>query len=275
VWELMAEAFPEDRQMQLACYCKAMICKTPPHLLRKVKLKLAKILVYKGMHNEARTEIESIVSLSREKEWHIPQEAERWMRSSWYAAASTLTRNEALYKKHAFQAEEVLIRDIAPVTAVVEFVNKDKKVAHFVVSKELSGSFKYNRFFNKLTVGDILELRLEQQDIQASDGIHKMNADAGFGEIDRDTQQHYQLVLFARTSQAEPGENILKKYDGRVTIRPGNDFGFAGDIFISPDIIKQQGLRDGDFIRGKAVITFNKKRQAWGWKAITVELVDL
>jgi hypothetical protein len=42
------------------------------------------------------------------------------------------------------------------------------------------------------------------------------------------------------------------------------------DIFIPPPFVEQYRIRDGQTISGAAVLSFNKKRQEWGWKAISL-----
>ena len=40
------------------------------------------------------------------------------------------------------------------------------------------------------------------------------------------------------------------------------------DVFINPAIIKKEGYIQGQEISGKALLSFNKKKSSWGWKAI-------
>ena len=40
------------------------------------------------------------------------------------------------------------------------------------------------------------------------------------------------------------------------------------DVFIEPKIVLENAFKEGDEVKGKAILSFNKKRNEWGWKAI-------
>jgi hypothetical protein len=71
------------------------------------------------------------------------------------------------------------------------------------------------------------------------------------------------------TSQS-PDPGVLKSFSDQVEVRNGLGFSSAG-IFIPPDIVAAAGIEDGNAVEGIAIINFDKKRNAWGWKAIKAQ----
>jgi hypothetical protein len=48
-----------------------------------------------------------------------------------------------------------------------------------------------------------------------------------------------------------------------------NGLGLTPDgVFIPPDLVASAAISDRDLVEGVAVISYNKKRSTWGWKAI-------
>lgn len=45
-------------------------------------------------------------------------------------------------------------------------------------------------------------------------------------------------------------------------------FGFVEGVFIAGDCMAN--WRDGDRLKGKAILSYNNKRKEWGWKAFYV-----
>jgi len=112
VWELMAEIFSEDKDIQFACYCKALSLKTPEDFLVKLRQTFAKVLIEKRMYNEARTEIQRIIETREKKKWPIPKQIVLWTEQEWYKSATVKKDNQDLYSNHIKQAEEILFQDI-------------------------------------------------------------------------------------------------------------------------------------------------------------------
>jgi len=130
---------------------------------------------------------------------------------------------------------------------VVEFVNKGSKILNFVISKARAGYFKYDRFLSDVEIGDKLIVRLN-----------------GAG-----TDSRYNVITLEKTNQ-EVSDEILRDYQGIIKIIENMPFGHVEDIFIEPRLVKEHQLSNGMEISGVALISYNKKKEKWGWKAIKV-----
>ena len=155
----MAEIFSEDKDIQFACYCKALSLKTPEDFLVKLRQTFAKVLIEKRMYNEARTEIQRIIETREKKKWPIPKQIVLWTEQEWYKSATVKKDNQDLYSSHIKQAEEILFQDIPEEIIAVEFVNENKSMLNFVKDKRKFGFFNYSGNLTKPQIGDLLKVR--------------------------------------------------------------------------------------------------------------------
>ena len=246
VWELMAEIFHSDPKKAIACYSKALCCKVSPEFLVKTRQHFAKILIDQKLFSEAKTEIEKAIKIRVEQGWKLPIEITNWQNEKWYPEAKDLGHNDAFYKSHISEAEVLLFHDVRPEVGIIEFVNKDKKVLNFLVSKEIHGFFKYEGLIKNPLIGDAIELRLE-----------KRIGDEGA----------YYFVFSASRTLETPSSEIKKAFEGTIRKKDENDFAFVDDIFIEPSIVKGLGLTHGSFAKGFAILSYNRKKATWSWKA--------
>ncbi len=47
------------------------------------------------------------------------------------------------------------------------------------------------------------------------------------------------------------------------------------DIFDEPRFINELNLKNSQLVEGKAILSFNKKKNEWGWKVITIKPVTI
>lgn len=248
VWELMAEIFHEAKEIQFACYCKALSIRTPEDYLVNVRQIFAEMLVEKQMYNEAKTEIGKVIATRSKQNWKLPNQIARWVEQDWYKSAKALKDNEVLYSKHSKNAEEILFQDIPEEIIAVEFVNENKQMLNFVKDKYKHGFFNYSGRVNKPQIGDILKVRFSGD---GQDGFYK--------------------VLTAKKAESHLPTEAIKAFKGVLKLIAPQNFGFAEDIFIEPKLIQDNNLANGQTVTGRAILSFNPKKNQWGWKAFDLE----
>lgn len=248
VWELMAEIFSEDKDIQFACYCKALSLKTPEDFLVKLRQTFAKVLIEKRMYNEARTEIQKVIATREKHEWKLPNQIVQWTEQEWYKSATTKKDNQDLYSNHIKQAEEILFQDMPEELIAVEFVNENKSMLNFVKDKRKFGFFNYSGNLTKPQIGDLLKVRFNGE---GQDGFYK--------------------ILTAKKADSNETTDAVKNFEGTIKVVSPQNFGFIEDIFIEPKIIVESKLADGQTVKGRAILSFNKKKNEWGWKAIEIK----
>ncbi len=135
---------------------------------------------------------------------------------------------------------------------IIDHVNANKKLIHFIISRTINGVIHFSDLPEVFKEGDAISLRLA-----------KYTSKQG---------NRYRVLTSCRTTKPIPS-SILKPF--RNDIREENGMGFTDDgIFIPPPLIRKNNISDGDFVTGKAVLNYNKKRSEWGWKAIRIASVE-
>lgn len=131
---------------------------------------------------------------------------------------------------------------------VVDHVNPEKGVLHFIVDRGLDGVIPLSELDTTFSEGDSISLRLS-----------------------RYTSRHGPAcrVQRATTSEMQPSERVMKPFCEEVRVSDGMGF-TESEIFIPPPLVSRHQLNDGQSISGRAVLNFNKKRGNWGWKAIFI-----
>lgn len=248
VWEVMAEIFPDDKEIQFACYCKALSLKTPEDFLVKLRQTFSEMLIEKKMYNEAKTEIQKVIATREKHEWKLPNQIVQWTEQEWYKSAIAKKDNQDLYSSHIKQAEEILFQDIPEEIIAVEFVNENKSMLNFVKDKRKFGFFNYSGNLTKPQIGDLLKVRFNGD---GQDGFYK--------------------ILSAKKADSNVASDAMKDFEGTIKVISPQNFGFIEDIFVEPKIIEESKLTDGQQVKGRAILSFNKKKNEWGWKAIEIK----
>ncbi len=244
VWDILAEAFSEDKESVFACYCRALLCRSSEEMLVSLREKMAALLIERKMFDEARGEIDKLVDARNKKGWKVPKSIQDWMASEWYKVAQPLMSNEGLYKRHEFQADALLYADIPEEAVIVEFVNTNKKMLSYLAAGDRLGFFKYERFLDKVKIGDILNVRFQDYGGEAPSRVFTV----------------------IKADDNEIRRQFIKPIDDIVKIRADQPFGFVDDVFIPPDVVSDLKLVNGMHVKGNAIKTYDKKKARWGWK---------
>jgi hypothetical protein len=142
-----------------------------------------------------------------------------------------------------------LFYDLPAQTIVVDNVNIKNKTIHFVSENKTYGHFLYKDFDINPQSGDILQVRF-------------------FEQIDK-SSNFYKAATIEKSTQKIP-ETILKNIEGKINIKQGNSYGFIKNIFVSPGIINNKKLQNGDIVKATALYSYHKKNKQWTWKIIKI-----
>jgi hypothetical protein len=85
-----------------------------------------------------------------------------------------------------------------------------------------------------------------------------------------DGQDGFYKILSATKADSHVTSAAVKDFTGAVKVISPQNFGFLEDIFVEPKIIEENKLTDGQIVKGRAILSFNKKKNEWGWKAIEI-----
>lgn len=136
---------------------------------------------------------------------------------------------------------------------VISYINHDKAVSH-------------------LTFDLPCEVFVSQQ--QLPTGIHLGDCiAAGLAKRYFQEKLEYTAINVQPTEQTASSK-ILKRFKDYIQTGDGFAFTYGDGVFITPDLVRQHQLKDGDYVQGMSLLNFNKKRRSWGWKAIQLEKID-
>lgn len=249
VWELMAKLFEDDKELEYACYCKALSLNTPNDFLIKTRQNFVTLLIERKLFAEAKTEIKNIIGVREQKGWRIPNDIVNWTESNWYIEAKDLPNNKTLYEKHRNKAEELLYSDLPEHLVVVEFVNQHKNILTFVKDKTMKGFFNYDGLVNNPKIGDVLYVRVEPV---GNEGFHRA------------------FTIKAIHDISNLDVPSLKELSGTIKINQDKNFGFLEDVFVPPNLIKENNILDDQQVKVKAILSYDKSKDKWGWKACQI-----
>ena len=132
---------------------------------------------------------------------------------------------------------------------VVDHVNKEKQVLHFIVDRTINGVIPLAELHVPFREGDAISVRLSKR------------------STDKGTMYR---VLHVEATHEKPSPQVRKEFN--ETCRRSNGMGFTdSDIFISPPLVVECQLLDGQKVAGTAILNFNKKHRSWCWKAIALD----
>lgn len=130
---------------------------------------------------------------------------------------------------------------------IVDHINHEKGIAHFIISKRIDSIVKLHQLKEKVEIGTKLSVRLKK--------------------VTKDRDSYYTVLTCSVTNQ-EPSETLLRPFSGMV--EASGTVGFADDVYIESSLILKHEVEDGNFVNGMAILNYNKRKSCWGWKAINL-----
>lgn len=130
---------------------------------------------------------------------------------------------------------------------VVDHINKQKQLIHFIVDRKVDGVIPFSDLTATFVEGDAIAIKLSKY-------ISKQGTRF--------------RVLKANQTNKEPDSSIRKNFQDNVRVNNGMGF-TTTDVFIPPPVVSENGIEDNDTVSGVALLHYNKKRDSWGWKAIS------
>lgn len=253
IWDMLGSHHQKtgDNELAMSAYCKGLMCKTEPDLQTALREKLIEVLLLAELYNEAKTELDLILAVKNTGGYKISKKLTDWSESDWYKEARGSRHNYDLYKRSSPAAMSVLWSHLPSHVAVVVGLNDEKEIAQYIVSKELSGNFKFKQATFKSKVGLVVEVFLEEK--TSPDGTV------------------WYKTVHVQKSEKKPSKDIYKEIDDLAKVlHTGIGFTQTMGIFIPQQLVEEHKLVTGDILYGTAVISYNKKKDEWGWKMLSI-----
>lgn len=251
-WDLLADSWlPQDPDAAEACLCKALSCRTEPHFLTKVRLRLIQLLVNRQAYDQAKYEIETLTRLKQERNEQLAGDLIRLPQAPWYAAAVNTGHEaqKAWYRRGAVRAEQlVFANDMLQGPGVIEGIDRNTGAVYFALRPEVRGRFPAKRFARiQFRPGDVFRFKL----------LKKLKNDQAFWEI-----------LAVENTRELPPPEICRDFSGPFQQFGQQPVGKVGEAFVPSHIVRALSLQNGQPATVRAVWALDPKRKEYGWKAV-------
>lgn len=258
-WASLAESYliGGKEQEAIACFCKSFLLPSQSELAIQIRETFAALLLKNNWKVEAKTEIELITIARKKKDAKVSAQIQGWRDAPWYREIRAPHNNKMLYIRFASRADSLLWADVAESIAIVTHVDKERGVFFFAVDKKIGGKQLIKKPFERVQIGDVFALKLRE-------------ADPPMGSP---SPAKVWKVISGKPEKEKVPEEICRRLYERVQIPFGRDFGFMkpSNVYVGSDVVKKYNLKDGQTVKGLALLSFNKAKNEWGWKMINVE----
>lgn len=245
VWQLLSDVVTNNEDKQLACLLRAVHCRTQETFLGKVHIKLASLYIKRGMLNSARYHIDAVTRCYASQGWRLPNEIDCWIHQPWLNSTTPDDKDPLDYMAIT---DDILCDGAEECVAVVTYVDQNSRKSFIIYGKEKRTVQKL-RF--KVHVGRALKLHY----ITDSEGRMK--------------------VISSTTVQLPSSLDYAKYVEGSIDKRDDKEFAFlkSGSIrcFVSPNIVKKYGLKNGDNVKSLIVYDYDKKKESWNWVCVNIK----
>jgi tetratricopeptide (TPR) repeat protein len=243
-WSALGESYrPYSPEKARACFCYALSLNNPPAFLVKVKEGLARLLMDMGAYPEAKALIQEVLETRNRQGWPLKGRHLEWQEDRWYLETKAASDLEAFYQKEMETALKLVWPDLSRRRAVVSQLKG--KWAFFISGKgeKDQGKFKPGR--------------------------SSLRAGSGIVLLGIPLSQGFRVMEWQPLEKAP--QDLSKAYRGRLNHSPGQNFGFVEkEIFVPSYLIRQLPQPYPSQVAGQAVISFDKKKNRWGWRAISI-----
>lgn len=247
VWELLADIYASanDVPLTLASLCKGALQRGDEKFKVSIHTKMASIFAHDRYkrYREASQEIHLILSVYRANGWNKPpREIVQMSQQPWYQEPQGSQGNRALYKQYADYLDEqfrgpkkvFVITDYNPTKKIYVFTATDRERGHFISSQQLKVGGVYQGFY---------------ESPKKPGGFVRMEA------------------LEALEGTAYP--QLVRRISGTLHLHP-KGFGFINNDFVSPALVRQEQLVDGQTYDALSVLSYERKKDAFKFAIVRI-----
>ena len=244
VWQLLATLY-DSAEDRVALYCRAMLCKSPNDMLVKLWDEAAILFASQANYPLAKYLLRKAAEVRHAHQYRMSHAYTDACMQTWFRQTEGVWDKNYI-QQQALRAEELVCQDLQAFPVLVTYINPDKQMVSFLTEDKQSGFFKIIKKADIPTIhtNDVIILRAEQI---ASSGPTKV---ASYQLSDDHTNAHF----------FRPFSAAIRKTASGV--------GFIEHIFVPQQLAEP--FADGQTVQGTAVLNLDKKKNQWGWKAISI-----
>lgn len=244
VWQLLGDEH-RDVNDKMMFYIKAVTCPAADNMVVKLQEHVGRFLISRNMAAMGKFLIEKAVQTRQKEGSHISYAIENMRQESWYQTLEPAW-DEHFVAEQVKLAENYLFAELPQFPVMVTYTNEEKRIVSFFSEELQEGFFRIPKSVGELPQrGQILIVKAPQLAVSAPTAVRSFDIDK---------------------SNSNP--HFFKAYNGMLRIN-FNGYGFVDDVFVETKLT--EGLTNGAAVSGIARKTYNKKKESWGWYAVTIQ----
>lgn len=254
LWAWYADALPnEDKNNKVVCYYKAILLTQKLLSVVNIRIKLAQILHDLNRDSEAAFQVEAARKSYLDNNYAISPKVQELLNTNWFKGASAAGKYTSPpdMERAAMELLAIMESELVFRTGVIDHHNKEKGLAHALFEKDEGLILRYSRFPSvvQMPIGLVVTVGVEKQ-----------------------TGAPYKIQKSDKSSI----EGLLETKTGQFEYVYGRPFGFVNtssgeSIFVHEEVLKNVDIFDGDTVTCNALMSYIKKKNNYGWKAISVK----
>lgn len=236
----------EDIDLKIGLLSKALMCGADDKFLGALRLKLASLLCWKNMGENAKYELDKYHEIYQKNAWGL--KSSFWELFNKLKSITSAANNDALYHECAVVADEFIYSSLPSIVAVKVSEKQD-------ADRNRPGRMITTWILR--TEKDIIRLRKPTK--------FRLNRRTVNGTV-FDARLHEGRVVWIKTHVAPINESWLKTVSGIATMRTdrnGKRYAIIAGVYVAEDLLK--GVSDGQQIKVLAV-----QQNEGRWSAISI-----
>lgn len=244
-WFGLAKTYENEPEKKICLVSFGLTCAHDPKFSISGLIRLAELLAQAGVHDYASKALINLKKIYNENDWELKDSIVELMSSGWFDASLNVCDLDEHIKELAEGANQYAMVKPVYFSGVVQSIHENGKGASIYINRELQLSARKGVF--------------QSRKITKPGKYVKLLCDMGF--------ESHEVVSVENIQTLENPDVRLFRGNLKMTDK---GFGFVnGDIFVSPGLIGGMQL-DAEGVAGVAVMSFDKIKNKYGWKAITL-----
>lgn len=243
-WFGLAKTYTSEPNKAICLVSSGLTCAHDPRFTIPGLVMLAELLAETGAYDYASKALTKLTEIYSENSWILKDSIIKLTACSWYDGSLDISDLDAHVQKLAIGANQYAMVKPTYHSGVVQSVHESGKVATIYINRELRFAVRKSVFKNRK--------------FPKPGTIVKLLCDMGTENQD---------VISVEEIQAHDSSDI-RSFKGSLIVSE-KGFGFvSGDIFIPPGLV--EGTQPNAEAAGIAVMSFDKSKNKYGWRAITL-----
>jgi len=243
-WFGLAKTYENEPEKAICLVSFGLTCAHDPKFSIPGLVRLAELLAQTGVHDYASKALIKLTKIYSDNGWALKDSIVELTSSAWFDASLDTSDLDAHVEELAIGANQYAMAKPTYLSGVLLSVHESGKGATIYIHRDLKFSARKAVF--------------ENRKIPKPGTLVKIFCDLGSESQDVVSVENIQVIE----------TQDIRSFKGSLKVSE-KGFGFVnGDIFVPPGLV--EGVQRDAEVAGAAVMSFDKTKSKYGWKAITL-----